>query len=222
MDSCGTCIHTPPKSVGGHCAGCDPSDPKYSLYEERQHQTGRKPDMDLKETVAAAKEEGLSYGEYVTKHSPPVTVDVPKDPEPSAGETKPAAEPQAEGLERICPYCKKTFRVYKTMSRQKYCSPFCQQQAQYARQKKRNMEKAKAQPAEKPAETVRPEKRSVTFGDILNLLGRGSTEVELRMGDDNISGAASNRLWKRLEPLCVQNIGADGDGLIVWLGEAKT
>ena len=91
--------------------------------------------MNLKETIAAAKAEGLSYGEYVTKHSPPVTADVPKDPEPSAGETKPAAEPQAEGLERICPYCKKTFRVYKTMSRQKYCSSFCQQQAQYARQK---------------------------------------------------------------------------------------
>ena len=68
MDPCDTCIHTPPKSVGGYCAGCDPSDPKYSLYEERQHQTGRKPDMDLKETVAAAKEEGLSYGQYVLRH----------------------------------------------------------------------------------------------------------------------------------------------------------
>lgn len=63
------------------------------------------------------------------------------------------------------------------------------------------------------------EKRKITFGDILDLLGRDSTEVELRMGDDNISGSADSRLWKQLEPARVVNIGADEDGLTVWLEE---
>ena len=63
-------------------------------------------------------------------------------------------------------------------------------------------------------------KHKFTFGDILDLLGRDSTEVELRIGDkDNISGAADSRLWKRLEPARVVNIGADEDGLTVWLEE---
>ena len=62
-------------------------------------------------------------------------------------------------------------------------------------------------------------KHKFTFGDILDLLGRDSTEVELRMGDDNISGSADSRLWKRLEPARVVNIGADEDGLTVWLEE---
>lgn len=98
--------------------------------------------MTVKEIAEAAKAEGLTYGEYVTKHSPPVTVDVPKDLEP-------AADGSAAGIERVCPYCKKTFRVCTSASRQKYCSQLCQQQAQYARQKKRNMEKAKADKAVK-------------------------------------------------------------------------
>ena len=63
------------------------------------------------------------------------------------------------------------------------------------------------------------EKRKITFGDILDLLGRDSTEVELRMGDDNLTGAADSRLWRNLEDELVVNIGADEDGLTVWLKE---
>ena len=63
------------------------------------------------------------------------------------------------------------------------------------------------------------EKRKITFGDILDLLGRGGTEVELRMGDDNLTGAADSRLWRNLEDELVVNIGADEDGLTVWLKE---
>ena len=33
--------------------------------------------MDLKETAAAAKAEGMTYGEYVTKYGPHVDVKIP-------------------------------------------------------------------------------------------------------------------------------------------------
>lgn len=95
--------------------------------------------MTLQETVEAAKAEGMSYGEYVTRHSPPVTVDIPKDTETK--EEEPSTGPPAEGVERTCPHCGKTFRVSNAMSRQKYCSSLCQHQAQYARSKKRKREK---------------------------------------------------------------------------------
>lgn len=63
-------------------------------------------------------------------------------------------------------------------------------------------------------------KHKFTFGDILDLLGRGSTEVELRIGDKaNISGAADSRLWGPLESMAVANIDATEDGLTVWLEE---
>ncbi len=63
------------------------------------------------------------------------------------------------------------------------------------------------------------EKRKITFGEILDLLARDSTEVELRMGEDNITGAANSRLWKTLEAKPVASIAAVEDGLTVWLKE---
>lgn len=185
---------------------------------------------DLKETVAAAKEEGLSYGEYTTRNGPPVEVNVPpglrsqreKDAEhpPAPPEPEPVPVREPEGFERTCPHCGKIFRVQTEKSRKKYCSPDCLKDAQYQRFRERQAAKA-AEPSKEP-EPVRaePEKRPrITFGDILDLLGRDRTEVELRMGDDNISGSADSRLWKWLEPARVKNIGADEDGLTVWLEE---
>ena len=102
--------------------------------------------MDLKETVAAAKEEGLSYGEYVLKHSPPVAVAVPQDgsePQITQSEEQPSGEP--EGFERICPQCGKTFRVISMKSKKKYCSPDCLRDASYARVKQKKLEKPKAE-----------------------------------------------------------------------------
>ena len=60
-------------------------------------------------------------------------------------------------------------------------------------------------------------KRPITFGDVLDLLGRGDTEVTLNYGDDNITGAASCKLWSLAEDRLVAGITPTGDGLDVWL-----
>ena len=84
--------------------------------------------MDLKETVAAAKAEGLSYGEYVTKHSPPVTVAIPQDgSEPQVTQSE---EPEkSRDIEKICPVCGKSFLVGPTQHRKMYCSDVCRNNA---------------------------------------------------------------------------------------------
>lgn len=61
-------------------------------------------------------------------------------------------------------------------------------------------------------------KRTITFGDILDLLGRDDTEVTLCDGNDDITGAASSGLWAHLEERTVVNITPeDGNSLTVWL-----
>lgn len=176
---------------------------------------------DLKETVAAAKEEGLSYGEYTTRNSPPVEVNVPpglrsqreKDAEhpPAPPEPEPVPVRQPEGFERTCPHCGKIFRVQTEKSRKKYCSPDCLKDAQYQRFKERQAAKA-AEPSKEP-EPVRaePEKRTrITFGDILDLLGRDpETEVVLLAGQSSLTARADSSLWRRLEDEKVVNIGAN-------------
>lgn len=60
-------------------------------------------------------------------------------------------------------------------------------------------------------------KRPITFGDILDLLDRDSTEVTLCYDDDNITGAASSKLWALAEDKLVLNMSPSEDGLDVWL-----
>lgn len=205
--------------------------------------------MDLNETNAAARAEGQSYGIHVAQSGPQVEVTVPPglmsqkekaamdaalpshpepEPEPEPDQ-KPAMLPplhEPEGFEKTCPQCGRVFRVLTGKSRKKYCSPDCLKDAQYQRYKQRKAAKSAEPVQEEPTkepEPIRsePQKRPITFGDILGLLGRDSTEVELRMGDDNISGAADSRLWRNLEDELVVNIGENMEygGIVVWLKE---
>lgn len=187
--------------------------------------------MDLKETVAAAKAEGRSYGEYVTQAAPPVEVNVPpglmSQKEKAAMDAPlpapPEPAPASSGFRRTCPVCGKTFLAPTEKSRKKYCSPDCLKTAQYQRVRDRKAAK-EAEPVPPEPEKAKPvppqpERRRITFGDILDLLDRDITEVELRMGDDNITGAANSRLWRPLECMTVANIDADESGLTVWLEE---
>lgn len=74
-----------------------------------------------------------------------------------------------------------------------------------------------AQSANEPLETLQPEKRPITFGDILDLLDRDATEVALHHGDDYITGDAASKLWKSLEQMTIAKIGVDEDSLDIWL-----
>lgn len=161
--------------------------------------------MDLKETIAAAKAEGMSYGEYVMKHDPP---DKTEQAEPN--------EESHVGIKRICPQCGKTFWVISEKSKKKYCGSVCLQNASYDRVKQRKKEKSMAMPDDKQAETLQPEKRPITFGDILDLLDRDATEVALHHGDDYITGDAASKLWKSLEQMTIAKIGVDEDSLDIW------
>lgn len=71
----------------------------------------------------------------------------------------------------------------------------------------------------KAMETVMEEEKNViTFGDILDLLGRDDTVAVSVNGD--LLGRAGCVLWKPLEDREVESIGIDGtDGLEVWLKE---
>ena len=64
--------------------------------------------MDLKETAAAAKAEGMTYGEYVTKYGPQVDVKIPAGLEtqkektpPKPPEPAPQEEPEGIAVEMI-------------------------------------------------------------------------------------------------------------------------
>ena len=175
--------------------------------------------MDLKETAAAAKAEGMTYGEYVTKYGPQVDVKIPAGLETQKEKTppkppEPAPQEEPEGVERTCAQCGKTFRVLTEKSRKKYCSILCQHQAQYDRAKKG---KTKAKAGKAPA----PEKRPVTFGDILDLLERGSIEVTVHelQSDGNITGEANCKLWAPMEGMIVKGISPVEGGLDVWIME---
>lgn len=97
--------------------------------------------MTLKEIAEAAKAEGISYGEYVSRHSPPVTVIVPEDVDQESDGSEvqdtppPAAEPEPQETERVCPECGRTFLVASDKSRRIYCSQDCKKRAQYSRSK---------------------------------------------------------------------------------------
>ena len=177
--------------------------------------------MDLKETAAAAKAEGMTYGEYVTKHGPQVDVKVPAGLETQKEKTppkppEPVPQEEPEGIERTCAQCGNTFLVLTEKSRKKYCSILCQHQAQYDRTKKKAKGKAK------PEGASVSEKQPITFGDILDLLERGSTEITVHdlQDDGNITGEASCKLWAPMEDMIVKGISPTVDGLDVWIEEA--
>ena len=176
--------------------------------------------MDLKETAAAAKAEGMTYGEYVTKHGPQVDVKIPAGLETQKEKTpsKPpehAPQEEPEGVERTCAQCGKIFLALTEKSRKKYCSILCQHQAQYDRTKKKAKEKVKV------TGNQVPEKQPVTFGDILDLLERGSIEVTIheQHSDANITGSADCKLWAPMEDLIVTGISPAEGGLDVWIKE---
>lgn len=81
--------------------------------------------MTIQEINAAARAEGLTYGQYVDRHK--------DDPEPES-------EPKAPEEIRTCQWCGTPFRVPSARSRQKFCGPHCKGQAQYAAQKQRQAE----------------------------------------------------------------------------------
>ena len=170
--------------------------------------------MDLKETVAAAKAEGRSYGEYVTQAAPPVEVNVPpglmSQKEKAAMDAPlpapPEPAPASSGFRRTCPVCGKTFLAPTEKSRKKYCSPDCLKTAQYQRFRDRK--------AAKEAEPVppQPERRRITFGEILDLLGRDpETEIVLWDGTSSLTGRADSRLWRNIEDEIVAGIGANDE-----------
>ena len=58
----------------------------------------------------------------------------------------------------------------------------------------------------------------ITFGDILDLLERDSTEVTLNGTDgDSLTGNAGCSLWKPMEERAVLRISPTEDGLDIWL-----
>ena len=61
------------------------------------------------------------------------------------------------------------------------------------------------------------EMKTITFGDILDLLERDETMVTLYFHDDNLTGSADCCLWEPLEDRAVESIGVDDGGLNVWL-----
>ena len=86
--------------------------------------------MNIEEVNAAAKAEGLSYGQYVNQTEAPVTPRPTEDP----------AEEPVDGEERNCPQCGKTFLVDLNDGRKKkqvYCSKECGNAAGQARMKAR-------------------------------------------------------------------------------------
>ena len=66
-------------------------------------------------------------------------------------------------------------------------------------------------------------KRTITLGDILDLLGRDSTEVSVRdlHNDESLTGNAKCKLWSTLEGMIVKGITPTEDGLDVWLKEVQ-
>lgn len=95
--------------------------------------------MEVKNIAEAAKAEGLTYGQYVQKHSSEEVDAVAKAATPPAPPTpqvqeaaQPASGPPEEKkalIERTCPYCGKVFQVNNPRSMQKYCTPGCQYNA---------------------------------------------------------------------------------------------
>ena len=61
--------------------------------------------------------------------------------------------------------------------------------------------------------------KTITFGDILDLLERDETMVTLYYHEDNLTGSACCCLWEPLEVRAVESIGVDDGGLNVWLGD---
>ena len=75
--------------------------------------------MTIQETAAAARAEGLTYGQYVVRHrDDPAVTAVPQDP-----------------LVRRCAVCGERFWVSSTRSRKIYCSPLCGAAADYRRKR---------------------------------------------------------------------------------------
>ena len=100
--------------------------------------------MTIQETAEAAKAAGMTYGEYVMKHSPPVTVTVPEEADKAQApeeEQTPVGEPTA--WTRACPQCGRTFYLKSEKSMRKYCSELCRENAQYERTMKRQLEQAR-------------------------------------------------------------------------------
>ena len=130
--------------------------------------------MEVKNIAEAAKAEGLTYGQYVQKHSSEEVDAVAKaPPAPPAPKVQEAAQTASDPpeekkavTERTCPYCGKVFQVYNPRSMQKYCTPGCQYNAQYERQKKREKEKREAAKAAKAkADTLCPANNQLAKAD---------------------------------------------------------
>ena len=84
----------------------------------------------LSQRAAAAKAEGLSYGQWMAKYHPPGT---------------PA---QPSGRTKVCPHCGKHFTT--NYSNKIYCTPDC---TYYARQKRKQEERRRRKEQEKLCST---------------------------------------------------------------------
>ena len=59
--------------------------------------------------------------------------------------------------------------------------------------------------------------KPIIFGDILSLLERDCTMINLTDGEHKLYGTADCPLWGHLEDMPVESIGVSGDTLTVWL-----
>lgn len=68
-------------------------------------------------------------------------------------------------------------------------------------------------------EACMEEKKIITFGDVLELLGRNDTEIVLTTKDelDSLTGSAGSELWGQLEERPICGIFPEDDTLKVWL-----
>lgn len=92
--------------------------------------------MTIEETNAAAKAEGLSYGQYVDRH-------------------RDDGEAEAPEKTRICRQCGKAFVLPLHKKAQRYCSADCRQAAEKEREAARRAEEANRR-AHKAADKVWP------------------------------------------------------------------
>ena len=70
-------------------------------------------------------------------------------------------------------------------------------------------------------EACMEEKKTITLGDILDLLGPDSTDITVYESDGaaSLTGPADCTLWEALEDLPVGSIGVDVSTLDIWLEE---
>jgi hypothetical protein len=105
----------------------------------------KKPVMDrLARKAAAARAEGLSYGQWVAKH--------PEGLPPDPVEEEEKATQKAPHGTRVCLWCGQTYALPKKNDPRKYCSPECREAADSDRKKKYGKYSKKSEKEDQPSD----------------------------------------------------------------------